>query len=403
MPKTGPAIALEEALAIVDRALSTTILPHRVVAVRDAVGHTLAADQRSRLELPPFDKSTVDGYAIADGDACDRYQVLESVAAGGTPVTVLRPGAAVKVMTGAPVPTGAGRVLPIEHVQNRGGMIEVTQPADGRNICRRGEDLRPGDVLLRAGARLSAVEIACLIGSGITEVEVFRPVRLAVFSTGDEIVDHPQQLGPGKIMNTNGPLLALLGRRFAMDVVIEESLADNRAATATAVARALGQAELVVMSGGVSVGDHDYVGSALSDAGLDTHFSAVAVKPGRPLTFATRPGKAVFGLPGNPVAAYVTFHLFVLRAAAQLCRSPWPLGEITLSLGQAFDRRNADRVDYVPCRVGADSTLAPVEFHGSAHLAALAQSEGFMVVPGGTLRLEAGARVRFLPVPKGWR
>ena len=153
------------------------------------------------------------------------------------------------------------------------------------------------------------------------EVDVLRPIRLAVLSTGDEIVDDPRELGPGKIMNVNGPMLALLGRRHSMEIALEKSIPDRRDATVEAISRAADLADIVLISGGVSVGDRDFVGPALADAGLRVHFSAVAVKPGRPLTFATCPGAAVFGLPGNPVSVYVMFHLFVLRAAARMCGS----------------------------------------------------------------------------------
>jgi molybdopterin molybdotransferase len=403
MSGSEPAIPLSEAQQIVDRAISAGPVSRRTLAVRDALGRTLATDQLSRLDLPPFDKAAMDGYAVLEGDLRERYDVLGTVPAGSIPTVALRPAAAVKVMTGAPVPVGSRQVIPIECVQCRGDTIEVIHPAPARNICPRGEDLRSGDVVLRAGTRLGPLAIANLIACGISEVEVLRPLRLAVFSTGDEIVDDPRRLGPGRIMNTNGPLLALLAWQFGMDVVIEQSLPDDRQATAAAVAAAAGKADLVVLSGGVSVGDRDFVGAALADAGLQVHFSAVAVKPGRPLTFATRPGTAAFGLPGNPVSVFVMFHVFVRRAAARLYAVPWAAGEITLSLGREFRRHKADRVEYVPARIDEDGTLAPVAFHGSAHLAALLEADGLMIAPLGLSLLEAGRRVRFLPVTGGWR
>ena len=403
MIASTPAIALEAAFGIVDQSCSQTTVSRRKAAVREAAGQTLAVDQVSRLQLPPFDKAAMDGYAILDGDVRGRYQVLETIPAGSTPALQLQPGTATKVMTGAPVPSGAGQVIPIEHVRSQAGAIEVTKPTAAPNICRHGEDVRAGDVILRAGVRLGPLEIANLISCGITEVEVFRPLRLAIFSTGDEIVDDPRELGPGKIMNANGPMLALLGRQFSMDVVIEESIPDNRAATIGAISTAVERADLVVLSGGVSVGDHDFVGMALVDAGLHVHSSAVAVKPGRPLTFATRPGTAVFGLPGNPVSVYVMFHLFVRRAAARLYGSDWPLGDISLGLRSDFHRRQSDRVEYVPCRFGEDGTVVPVEFHGSAHLTALVEADGLAVVPLGVSDLPAGRQVRFLPFTRGWR
>ena len=391
-------VALADALALVDQNVPPRSLNRRRVAVRDALGGVLADDAASVLELPPFDKSAMDGYALLEGDVRPSYEVLETVMAGNTPAATLRPGTAVKVMTGAPVPAGAGRVIPIEHVCCRGGTIEITRPGDVRNICPRGEDVQPGDRILAAGSRLGVLEIANLIGCGVTEVAVFDPLRLAVLSTGDEIVDSPRQLGPGKIMNVNGPMLAMLGRRFSMDVVLEASIPDDRDATVEAIAAAAGRADLVVLSGGVSVGDRDFVGEALPAAGLTTHFSSVSVKPGRPMTFATRPGTAVFGLPGNPVSVYLMFHLFVLRAAARRCGSPWPPREMVLTLGREFRRRKTDRVEYVPVRLDEAGAAVPVAFHGSAHLTALIEADGFAIVPLGVSQIAAGQSVRCQPI-----
>lgn len=406
---SAAAIPLNDALDIVDRVLSVGTLSRRKVALRDGVGQTLAEDQVSRLQLPPFDKAAMDGYAILEGDVRDRYQVLETVLAGSAPAAMLEPGTAVKVMTGAPVPAGAGQVIPVEHVRSQAGAIELTHATHDRNICRQGEDVRAGDLILRRGVRLGALEVASLIGCGITEVEVFRPIRIAVLSTGDELVDDPRKLGSASIMNTNGPMLAMLARQFSMDVVREESLPDDRAATVAAIAAAVALADLVVLSGGVSVGDHDFVGAALAEAGLRVHFSAVAVKPGRPLTFATGTvpaagsGAAVFGLPGNPVSVYVMFHLFVLRAAARMCGVSRQLREITLTLGRDLRRHKVDRVEYAPARIDEDGTAVAVEFHGSAHLTALTEADGFLIVPIGEAHLPAGRPVRFLPLLKGWR
>jgi molybdopterin molybdotransferase len=361
----------------------------------------LAADQRSCLDLPPFDKAAMDGYAVLGGDHRASYRVLETVAAGTVPAQKLEPGAAVKVMTGAPVPAGAGEVIPVEHVRLRGDAIEVLQRGRDPNICPQGEDVRRGDVVLRAGTRVGPLDVANLIGCGMTQVEVFRAPRLAIISTGDEITDDPARLGPGKIMNTNGPMLAGLARQFRLEVVGEHALSDDRAAIAAGLRAALDQAQIVVLSGGVSVGDFDFVTAALSDAELRVHFTAVAVKPGRPTTYASAPGKAVFGLPGNPVSVFLMFHLFVLQAVAQLTRAPVPMRQFPMPLGSAFARRRAERLEYVPCRIDQRGTLQPVEFHGSAHLTGLTAADGFFLVPIGVQSAPAGQPVEFMPV-KGW-
>ena len=402
MTNSSHSVSRDDALAIVERAVSEMTVSRQKIAVRDAVGQTLAEDQLSRLQLPPFDKSAMDGYAVLEGDTRHKYDVpQETILAGSDRYSLLRPGTAVKIMTGAPVPDGAGRVIPVENVRAAADTIEITRPSSARHICLQGEDVRVGDVVVPAGASLGALEIANLIGCGITEVDVYRPIRMAVLSTGDEIVDDPAKLARGKIMNSNGPLLAMLAERFFMDVVLEESIPDSLEATVATISAAVERADIVVLSGGVSVGDYDFVGTALSDAGLDVHFSSVGIKPGRPLTFATGSDVAVFGLPGNPVSVHVMFHVFVLHAAATMSGGRWPLREIELTLGADFSRRKADRVEYVPARLAADGTLRPVEFHGSAHLTALTESDGFFIVPMGESRLAAGEGVVFLSLLKG--
>ena len=409
MSDSRQSVSRDEALTIVDRAASAMTISREKLAVREAVGRILAEDQLSRVQLPPFNKSAMDGYAVLHGDQRDKYDVHpETILAGNRQQPALRPGLAVKVMTGAPVPDGAGRVIPVENVTVENvaaanDVIEITRPSTARHICVQGEDVQVGDVVVRAGAHLGAVEIANLIGCGITEVDVFRPVRLAVLSTGNEIVDDPAKLVHGKIMNTNGPMLAMLARQFSMDVVMEESIPDNLEATVATISAAVERADVVTLSGGVSVGDYDFVGTALRDAGLDMHFNTVGIKPGRPLTFATGCDVAVFGLPGNPVSVHVMFHVFVLRAVARMCGGQYPLREIELPLGADFHRRKADRVEYVPARLDEDGTLSAVEFHGSAHLTALTESDGFFVVPIGVSELAAGARVVFLSLMKGRR
>jgi len=351
----------------------------------------------------------MDGYAVAAGDERETYRVLEVVGAGSTPTARLGPGAAVKVMTGAAVPAGTGRVIKVEDVQGEGEFIRVLHRQRDPNVCAQGEDVRRGDVVLRRATRIAPIDVANLIGCGITEVEVYRRVRAAIFATGDEIVDDPRDLQPGKIMNSNGPLMAGLARQYGLDVVREARLGDDPGATAAALRAGLDEAEVVVFSGGVSVGDFDFVGRALEGEGMRVHFDSVAVKPGRPTTFASRQvgnsagdpkagnsPHVVFGLPGNPVSVYMGFHVFVLRAAARLMQSDLLTRELTLPLGFDFHRRKASRTEYVPCRLGEDGRLGPVEFHGSAHLTAMSGADGFFIVSAGVQDVKAGEPVRFM-------
>lgn len=395
-------IALDQAFRIVDETLADVRVGSETVPVRSAVGRVLTSDQVSRLDLPPFDKSAMDGYALLADDVHDEYRLLETVAAGQTPTANLAPGCTVKVMTGAAVPSRTDRVIRIEHAEEHNGIVRIRRRENARNVCHKAEDVRRGQTILTAGTTLGVLEIANLIACGVTEVEVARRVRTVIISTGDELVDSPALLKPGKIMNVNGPLLAELCRECGLVVAGEECLPDEKRATIEGIRAALDRAEVIVLSGGVSAGDFDNVGQALGEAGLNVHFSRVAVKPGAPMTYASGRGKAVFGLPGNPVTAYLMFHLFVLRAVALLTGGRRRVGERILRLGCDFECRKTPRVEYVPCRLTREAVVEAVECHGSAHLAALLKADGFFVVPKETVKLNPGDEVTFVPIIKPW-
>lgn len=392
-------IRIEEVNLRLARALEGRRLPSERIAVRRARGRVLAADQVSGLDLPPFDKSAMDGYAILAGDERESYRVLGTVAAGQNAALTLSPGTAVKVMTGAPVPAGAGRVIMQEETEERDGVLTVQRHGGAAHICRMGEDVRRGDLILKSGTRVGALELANLVACGITEVEVVRPVRVAIISTGDEIVEHPSELAPGKIVDTNTPLLEALAESHRLEVVSVTRVPDDRGGTTRAIRAGVLAADIVVLSGGISVGDFDYVHDALAELGIRELFAGVALKPGRPLTCAqAESGALVVGLPGNPVSVHLMFHLCVLRIAALMSGAEPDLPELELELGERFSRRLTERQEYVPARVSASGVVRAVEFHGSAHLTALTHADGYLIVPVGPAELPKGSRVRFLPI-----
>jgi molybdopterin molybdotransferase len=396
-------IPLEEAFALLDETLKEFRLPTEALPVQEALGKVVHADQKSRLDLPPFDKSAMDGYALLPGDERDDYRLLEKVPAGKLPQQKLVEGTTIKVMTGAAVPEGAGLVVMQEYTEEQGDRVKVLKHGGATNICQKAEDVKTGDVILQAGARLGALEIANLVSCGITEVEVSRQPRLSIISTGDEIEDDPEQIGPGKIMNSNGPMLAALADRFGLPVLGRRILRDDESSTRQGIRAALEEADIVVLSGGVSVGEFDFVLDALGDAGLQVRFSRVAVKPGKPTVFSWSGEKCAFGLPGNPVSVYVMFHMFVLRAAARMTGARPPVREIRLRLAGDFSRRKTERTQFVPARLTAEGTVAAVEFHGSAHLAAVLQADGLFRVPVGAASLNTGDLVAFSPLPRVFR
>jgi molybdopterin molybdotransferase len=388
-------IPIETAWAIVDKTIQK-VLPTEMVPVREAVGRVLSADQRSKVDLPPFDKSAMDGYAILAGDERDSYRVAGIVPAGEKGINTFEPGTAVKVMTGAPVPPGTGKVIKVEEAVETDGIVRFENPSASRNICNKAEDVAVGDTILEAGARLGPLEIANLVGCGISEVDVARRVRVFVISTGDEIVDSLAEMGPGKIMNVNGPLICALAERHGFEVTGDEVVGDELSQLADSIGRGLDRADIVLLSGGVSEGDFDYVPEAMRECGLEIRFDRVATKPGKPVTYGTGNNGIFFGLPGNPVSSYVAFHTFVLRAAARLAGEDYALKQFKIRLANDMKRKPTDRNAFVPCRINTDGLAEPVSYHGSAHLAAVLHADGFMMIPKGTAQLPAHSEVTMM-------
>lgn len=396
MGKIGEMISLSKAFELVDSQLAASVISVEQVKVCDALGRVLAVDQVSKLQLPPFNKSAMDGYAVCGGDDRDEYKVLEFVPAGSVPTTALTKGCATKVMTGAAVPDSAGKVVMVEFTEEKDGVVKVFEHSSHSNICLKGEDVNVGDTILYAPVRIGALEVANLISCGVETVEVFRPVRVSVISTGDEIVDSFDKITPGKIMNCNGPMLSNLCKQNGLHVVECVTVGDDLAETGEVISKAVDESDIVVLSGGVSMGDLDFVDTAMRDIGLEVHYNRVAVKPGKPMTYATKDKKAIFGLPGNPVSVYLMFHIFVMRAVKVMLSMNSEIEFISYELAETYKRKKKDRAQFVPCKITKDGKLKPVRYHGSAHLIALMQSDGFFFVEKGVSEIAAGERVRFM-------
>jgi molybdopterin molybdotransferase len=393
--KQTPATKLEEALDRLDQALADTRLADASLAAAAAVGRVLALPAHSSFDLPPFDKSAMDGYALPASRPEQHYRVIGCVAAGQPPPSApLEAGQAMRVLTGAAVPPGSSEVVRQEDVLVEGSTLRVLRPGT-RNICLRGEDVRRGDLVLPAGHRLRPLDVANLIACGITEIRAMHRPRVAIITTGDELGDDPTQLRPGQIMNSNGPLLSELSREHGLEVVSRAHAADDIAQTCEALEQALDLADLVVVTGGVSVGDLDLVPAAFDRIGLEIHVAGLALKPGRPTCFATRSHRAVFGLPGNPVAVYLMFHLLVLRAAARIMAAPVGMRAFSLELSAPITRRNAERMELLPARLDDRGRIVLLPSHGSAHLTAFQLADGVAVLAQGTQSVAEGERIPF--------
>ena len=398
MIENSEMISLAEALDIVEQKLSGITLPTEIIPVRQALGRTIVEDQVSLIDVPPFNKSAMDGYAIREGEELDEYTVIETVPAGDVPQKHLTSDTAIKVMTGAPVPDGTAKVIMIEQTSLSDEKVRILSHTQESNICPKGQDVRAGDTVLNAPATLGPSEIGNLISVGITKVRVARQVRAAILATGNEIVNDPGELQPGKIMNANRPMLESLCRKYSLEIVSSRDVPDNRDATVSALREALRTSDIIIFSGGVSAGDYDYVADAINMAGLNLLFSRIAVKPGKPMTFTSLDEKVVFGLPGNPIAVFLMFHIFVLHAARLMTGIKTGARYVKLPLASDYNRRNADRMAFLPCKLTQDGLLEQLEYHGTAHLRALLGCDGFLVVPKDVTEIKSGERVEFLSI-----
>lgn len=373
------------------------------VDVDQALGRVLATPIAASGDMPPFDCAAMDGYAIEAGPA-GRTLTLVGEARAGTPSgRTLGGGEAIRISTGAALPAGAGAVVRQEDVEAREGVIEAkVEVREGQHVRRAGEDLHAGAMVLEAGTRLGTAELGTAVAAGVAELTVARQPRVAVICTGDELRAPGEPLGPGQIHNSNAIMLTSLATRAGALVTPAERLRDDPASTELAFAAALAGAEVLIISGGVSVGPHDHVRPALSTLGVEERFWGVALQPGKPTLFGTRDRKLVFGLPGNPVSAVVTFALFAWPALAALQgAAASPAQPPHAELGEAV-RRHPHREQALRVRLEQrDGRIVALPNGGQqSHLiSSLLGAAALALIPPGEGDLEPGSTVALAPLP----
>ena len=389
-------LSVEEAQAQVMAEIATG--PAEAVPLDDALGRVLREDVVATRDLPPADNSAMDGYAVRVDELRDvpvRLRVTGDIAAGHPSAHPLEAGTVMRIMTGAFVPDGADTVIQVELTDGATDFVTIDKALPrGTNIRRRGEDMRAGDVVLRGGTRVGPAEIAMLAAVQKTSVFVGRRPTVAILSTGDELIDAGETLAPGKIVNTNGPLLAALVRDAGAIPRVLGIVRDTREATIAALEQAL-ESDFVVTSGGVSVGAYDFVKEALDALGAETKFWRVAMKPGKPVVLSRWRDRVIFGLPGNPVSTLVSFHLFAapaLRKAMGQERGVHPAtvhATLDAPLRSIGDRRMYVRVD-VAARDG-ELRARPLTSQGSGALTSMLGANGLAIVEQGVTQVDEGA------------
>jgi molybdopterin molybdotransferase len=395
----APLLTFEDAL----REILSRVLPlsGELVPLAVAPGRVLAEAARSAIDLPPFASSAMDGFAVRADDTPGRLPVVERIAAGRPATRGLAAGEAMAIATGGVVPEGADAVVPIEHVVEDGDAIEVASRLErGSHVRPRGGDLAAGDLVVGAGTLVRPAEIGALAAAGVGDVVCTRQPLAAVVSTGTELRRPGESLELGQIFEANGVMLAAALASAGAVVTPPESVADDEAGHRSILERGL-EADVLVTSGGVSVGPHDLVRKIEAELGVEEVFWKVAVKPGKPISFGVHDRTLVFGLPGNPVSSLVCFELFVRPAvlALQGAREPGPAfapGELAAAV-----RRNPERDEFLRARLRADGErvlLEPLTGQESHMIARAAAADALVLAPRGNGELASGTTVRYLPL-----
>ncbi|HET8652902.1 MAG TPA: gephyrin-like molybdotransferase Glp [Gaiellaceae bacterium] len=393
----GALLTLEEAQRLVLGRV--TALESERVALDDAARRVLAEPATARVDLPPFDSSAMDGFAVRSSDTPGRLPVRERIAAGHPASRALEPAEAMGIATGGAVPSGADAVVPLEDVVDRDNAIEIAAAVErGTHVRPQGGDVRRGDTVVDAGVRLGPAQIGALAAAGVADILCSRRPRAAVLATGTELRRPGEKLEPGQVYEANTTLLSAQLRSAGADVERLEAVADDpdehRAALETGLS-----ADLLVTSGGVSVGPHDLVRSIGAEVGIEEVFWGVAVKPGKPVWFGVRGPTLVFGLPGNPVSSLVSFELFVRPAVLALQGARDPLPRLEPGRLAAPVRPNPARAELARARsfvVDSVVRLDVLRGQESHMIAAAAEADALVLIPPGTDELPAGAAVSYL-------
>ncbi|MFH1361556.1 MAG: gephyrin-like molybdotransferase Glp [bacterium] len=406
-----------------------TILNHSLplgteeIPISATLGRVLAENIYSDINMPPFDRSAMDGFAINSKDKSKAFKIIEDIPAGKVPKKKIKLGQCARIMTGAMLPNGADKVIKVEDTEPRralppacrqaglsvaGSGIQITRYDKKTNVSKLGEDIRKGELILKKGTKLRPQEAAMLATVGKSSVKVTRQPKVSIISTGSELVEPNKKPKQGQIRNSNASMLLVQLKRRGIDAKYLGIARDNFALTKKLIKKALAKSDILLLSGGVSVGDYDFVKEALKSCGVKIHFNKVAIKPGKPTVFGTKGKKLVFGLPGNPVSVLVIFEFFVVPAIDKIVGRRAKTKLKPMKLLKDFSRHDSKREQYYPVKIktgnrgfqpqGPEAFALPLEFHGSAHMSALTEAEGIMQIKRGIKSLKKGTIVNVRPI-----
>ncbi len=369
-------------------------LESETIPFTDSLNRVLAENIQSDMDMPPFNKATVDGFACRRADLESELSIIETIAAGSYPGKKVNEGECSGIMTGAAVPVGADMVFMVEDsVRLQTGKVKFTGSFYKENIAIKGEDIKKGDSVLHSGIMIRPQHIAVMASVGCTSVSVSKIPVVSVISSGDELVEPDEKPGIAQIRNTNAYQLMAQVQRAGASGRYCGIARDDAEETYDIIKRAIVESDIVLITGGVSMGDFDFVPAVLERAGVNILFSRVNVQPGKPTTFGIHPDALVFGLPGNPVSSFTQFELLVRPLIYKMMNYNWEPETVELKMAKDFSRKSADRLAWIPVIITKEKLVFPVEYHGSAHISALSSADGIISMDPGKNVIEKGELV----------
>lgn len=370
----------------------------RYIGYRDSLHFVLAEDLRSDVNMPPFNKSAMDGYACRKADLNNELEVIEIIPAGKTPEEMVNKNQCSKIMTGAMVPKGADCVIMVEHTKvTAKNKIRFTAGSTKDNYVPKGEDVQINDTVLKKGTFIRPQHIAVMATTGCTKIKVFEKIKIGVISTGDELVEPENKPGLSQIRNSNAYQLEAQIKETPAEPFYFGIAKDDIEHTRQTINQALEACDIVLLTGGVSMGDFDFIPKIMTELDIQIHFKSIAVQPGRPTVFGTKGEKYIFGLPGNPVSSFNIFELFVKPLIYYISGVDYKTNFSRLPLGKDYTRKRSSRLSFLPVKI-LNNEAVPIEYHGSAHINALTLADGLIAVPIGITRLKKGEIVDVRPI-----
>lgn len=382
-------ISFEEAYGIVMKSVIET--ETEKIPFQNSSGRILDEDILSDIDMPPFNRSAVDGYACDRQYLSNDLEVIEVIAAGKEPVQQPGKDQCSKIMTGAIVPLGCDVVFMIEESEIlTNGYIRFTGSEAKSNISVKGTDVRAGDVVLKKAKIILPQDIAIMASVGHTDVRVKKKPIVGIISTGDELINPAEKPGISKIRNSNAFQLAAQVNRAGGTGIDYGIAPDNGEITFAMITKAISESDMVIITGGVSMGDFDFVPSVLEQAGVKILFDRINVQPGKPTTFGVHSKGVVFGLPGNPVSSFIQFELLIRPMLNRMMGFDWRPSGYKLAMAVDYERKSSGRLVFIPVTINEDMEVTPVDYHGSAHVTALTYADGIIALKPGTTSLKKG-------------